>query len=144
MKHSKIRSLLSGYKPSWFYFSSALGNVMSEFLPPKKVPEHESITVRSKSGQGGLVCYDVVRSEAAPESKKIVFIIPGVNCSLADHHINSTVRQAVSHGYHCVLVNPVRPDLSRDVSDLEVIDYSRTEPVTESIEAIKEIFGEDS
>ena len=43
-----------------------------------------------------------------------------------------------------MVVNPVRPDLKRDVADLEVIDYSLVEPVTESIEAIKTMFGEDS
>ena len=90
------------------------------------------------------MCYDVVRSSKEPDSKKVLFIIPGVNCSLKDHHINSTVRQASEQGYHSVLVNPVRPELERNISDLEVIDYSRVEPITESIATIKELFGQDS
>lgn len=42
------------------------------------------------------------------------------------------------------MVNPVRPCLTKKIKDLEVIDYSRVEPVAESIVAIKSIFGEDS
>jgi len=40
-----------------------------------------------------------------------------------------------------VVVNPVRPDPKKEIRDLEVIDYSRTEPITESVEAIKSLFG---
>ena len=70
-------------------------------------------------------------------------MIPGVNSSLQDHHINSTVRAAIDHGYHCVMVNPVRPCLTKQVDDLEVIDYSLVEPVAESIAAIKSLFGKE-
>ena len=73
--------------------------------------------------------------------KKVVFIIPGVNSSIEDHHINSTVKQAIDKGYNCVLVNPVRPCLKRGIHDLEVIDYSRVEAISESVVVIKEIFG---
>ena len=67
-----------------------------------------------------------------------------MNSSLQDHHINATVKLATERGYHCVLVNPVRPDLKKDICDLECIDYSRVEPVSESIEVIKSMFGNDS
>jgi len=69
-------------------------------------------------------------------------VIPGVNGAIEDHHINATVRQAVDSGYHCVVVNPVRPNFRHNVEDLEVIDYSRVEPITESVAAIKALFGE--
>ena len=90
-----------------------------------------------------MVCYDVVRSSVEPASKRIVFIIPGVNSNLHDHHINATVKKANSQGYHCVVVNPVRPDFKQCVNDLEVIDYSRVEPIAESIDAIRQMFGKD-
>ena len=38
----------------------------------------------------------------------------------------------------------MRPNWQERSTDLEVIDYSRVEPITESIEAIKHIFGDDS
>lgn len=41
------------------------------------------------------------------------------------------------------MANPVRPDPKKRIRDLEVIDYSKTEPITESIETIKELFGDD-
>ena len=43
------------------------------------------------------------------------------------------VKNAILAGYHCVVVNPVRPCLKKDFSDLEVQDYSRVEPVAESV-----------
>lgn len=92
--------------------------------------------MKSVCGQGGQVCYDIVRAEqtrASNSPPKVLFIIPGVNSSIEDHHINATVRHAVQKGYNCVVVNPVRPSLAKGISDLEVIDYSRVEPITESI-----------
>lgn len=89
------------------------------------------------------MCYDVVRSKTDPDSKKVLFIVPGVNCSLRDHHINATVKHASLQGYHSVLVNPVRPELTLNISDLEVIDYSRVEAISESVVFIKKMFGSD-
>ena len=144
---------MAGYKPSWFYASALLGNAASLYIvPPKTVPEHETLKVRSRSGQGGYVCYDVLRAEKSPEANesticesknKVVFIVPGVNSSIQDHHICATASQAVKQGYHCVVVNPVRPDFNSGITDLELIDYSKVEPISESIQTIKELFGAD-
>ncbi len=90
------------------------------------------------------MCYDIVRSQTAPDSKKVLFIVPGVNSSLEDHHINATAKKAIAEGFHCIVANPVRPDPKKQIMDLEIIDYSKTEPITESIEMIKELFGADS
>lgn len=73
----------------------------------------------------------------------MLFIVPGVNSHLGDHHINATARKAVAEGFHCVVVNPVRPDPKKGIKELEIIDYSRTESIAESIEAIKGLFGAD-
>ena len=111
MSKSALQEMIASYKPSWFYFSSFVGNVYSQILPLKKLPEQvDCLRVKSQCGQGGMVCYDVVRSNVEPNSKRIIFIVPGVNSNLQDHHINATVKQANSLGYHCVVVNPVRPD----------------------------------
>ena len=40
IEHSRIKDLLQAYKPSWFYFSSVVGNFSSVFIPLKEVPEH--------------------------------------------------------------------------------------------------------
>ena len=96
-------------------------------VPLKAVPTHETVKVRSRhSGQGGYVCYDVIRTTSAdPNVKpKVLFIVPGVNCTLKDHHINATAKRAVAAGYNCVVVNPVRPDPIKGIKDLEIIDYS--------------------
>ena len=84
-----------------------------------------------------------MRAPDAPDSKKILFIVPGVNSSLEDHHVNATAKKAIAQGFHCVVANPVRPDPKKRIRDLEVIDYSKTEPITESIETIKALFGDD-
>jgi len=112
-------------------------------VPLKAVPEHETLKVRSKAGQGGFMCYDVIRSETQPQSKKVLFIVPGVNSSLQDHHVNATARRAAAEGFHCVVVNPVRPDPKKGITDLEIIDFSRVEPIAESVETIKQLFGAD-
>lgn len=64
MQQSSLKQLLSAYKPSWFYTSPLLGNAASIYLVPlKEVPPHETIKVKSRhSGQGGYVCYDVLRT----------------------------------------------------------------------------------
>ena len=90
------------------------------------------------------MCYDVIRSHRGGNLNKVLFIIPGVNSSLQDHHINATVKSAIEQGIHCVMVNPVRPALDKAVEDLEVIDYSRIEAVSESVKAIKAIFGQNA
>ena len=108
----------------------------------KEVPSHETLKVQSQSGQGGYVCYDIIR--ASSDSKRVLFIVPGVNSTLADHHINATAKKAVDQNFHVVVVNPVRPDPKKGIRNLEIIDYSRNEPITESIETIKSLFGQDS
>lgn len=81
MQQSEVKNLLESYKPSWFYANALVGNVASLFLvPEKEMPEHETLKVRSRSGQGGYVCYDIMR--ASEDSNKVIFIIPGVNSSL--------------------------------------------------------------
>lgn len=75
---------------------------------------------------------------------KVLFIVPGVNCTLKDHHINATAKRALEQGYNCVVVNPVRPDPNKGIKDLEIIDFSKVEPITESIETIKGLFGQES
>ena len=106
-EQSSIKQLLSAYKPSWFYSSPLLDNAASIYLVPlKAVPSHETIKVRSKhSGQGGYVCYDVLRAAEQPQGReqqgqqqpqKVLFIVPGVNCTLKDHHINATAKRALS------------------------------------------------
>ena len=70
--------------------------------------------------------------------------MPGVNCTLKDHHINATAKRALEQGYNCVVVNPVRPDPNKGIKDLEIIDFSKVEPITESIETIKGLFGQES
>ena len=93
MSRSALREMIASYKPSWFYFSSVVGNIYSVWLPLKKLPEQvECLRVKSQSGQGGMICYDVVRSSIEPDSKRVVFIVPGVNSNLKDHHINATVK----------------------------------------------------
>ena len=92
MEHGAIHDILKEYKPSWFYFSSTFGNAYSIMLPQKTAPNYECVEVRSKSGQGGIVCYDVVRSTSDPDTKRVIFIIPGVNSSIQDHHICSTMK----------------------------------------------------
>jgi len=147
VQQSSIKQLLSAYKPSWFYTSPLLGNAASIYLVPlKEVPTHETIKVKSKySGQGGYVCYDVLRTtHKQTEKPKVLFIVPGVNCTLEDHHINATAKRALAQGYNCVVVNPVRPDPKKGIKDLEVIDYSKVEPIAESIETIKGLFGQES
>lgn len=42
------------------------------------------------------------------------------------------------------MINPVRPEIESGIKDLEVIDFSKTEPIAESIETIKKLFGADS
>lgn len=81
------------------------------------------------------------KASGAPE--KVLFVIPGVNSSIEDHHISATVRHAIRQGFNCVVVNPVRPCLKKGIEDLEVIDYSRVEPISESVTAIKDMFGEE-
>jgi len=108
------------------------------------VIEHETIEVRSRGGQGGIVSYEVMRNTETPDSKRVLFIVPGVNSTIKDHHINATCKRAISQGYHCVLVNPVRPDPKKGIRDLEIIDYSRVEPVAESVDTIKGLFGQDA
>ena len=88
--------------------------------------------------------YEVMRNSQAPDSKRVLFIVPGVNSTIKDHHINATCKKAIAQGYHCVLVNPVRPDPKKGIRDLEIIDYSRVEPVAESVDTIKGLFGQDA
>ena len=143
IKHSKLKQLLTGYKPSWFYTSALMGNAASLYLVPQKVvPEHTTLKVKSQSGQGGYVCYDLMRCAAQPDSTKVLFIVPGVNSSIEDHHINATARKALADGFHCVVVNPVRPDPKKGIKDLEIIDYSKVEPIAESVATIKQLFGD--
>ena len=104
-----------------------LGNAASIYIVPlKEVPSHETVKVRSRhSGQGGFVCYDVIRTtESSGAKPKVLFIVPGINSTLKDHHINATAKRAVAQGYNCVVVNPVRPDPKKGIKDLEMIDYS--------------------
>lgn len=75
------------------------------------------------------------------DSKKVLFIVPGVNSSLEDHHINATAKRALAQGYNCVVVNPVRPDPKKGIKDLEIIDFSQVEPIAESVDTIKDLFG---
>lgn len=58
--------------------------------------------------------------------------------------MNTTARKAVQQGFHAVVVNPVRPDPKKRIKDLEVIDYSKTEPIAESVETIRALFGADT
>lgn len=100
VQQSSVKKILETYKPSWFYANPLLGNAASLYLiPSKQVPEHETLKVRSKGGQGGYICYNVMRSEAtsdADNKPKVLFIVPGVNSSLKDHHICATAKQAMA------------------------------------------------
>jgi len=94
MKQSAVSQILATYKPSWFYASPLLGNAASLYLvPSKEVPEHETLKVRSRSGSGGHVCYDIIRAGQNSDSSKnkVLFVVPGVNSTLKDHHICATV-----------------------------------------------------
>ena len=103
---------------------------------------YETIEVKSRSKVGGQVVYDFIKSNTEG-SKKVLFIIPGVTCNINEHHIKATCRKAHKEGYNIIVVNPVAPpDYSGD--SLEVIEYQTDRAISEHVEDIRSIFGQES
>lgn len=86
--------------------------------------------------------YDYIKS-TNPDSKKVLFIIPGVTCNINEHHIKATCRKAYKEGYNVIVVNPVAPP-DYQGKNLEVIEYHNNSAICEHMEDIRTIFGQDS
>ena len=72
-----------------------------------------------------------------------MLVVPGVNGDSKGSHTAAVCNAAYKQGYNIFVVNPVAPKDS-DHKCLEVIDFTRTLPLTEAISKAKELFGADS
>jgi predicted alpha/beta-fold hydrolase len=117
-----------------------VANSASIFIPLKPTIPHEHVQIKADSEVGGLVTYEVMRHPIA--SNKVLFVVPGMSCSIKENHLNQTCVQAFKRGYNVVVVNPVSPDYY--CNDLEMIDYGQDIGIGQSVTHIKGMFGQNA
>jgi len=90
-----------------------------------------------------MITHDFIRSSTNPESKKVVFVVPGANSDIEMNHITAIVKKADKRGYHAIVTNPISPPQS-DLKDLALNDYTKDEAIGRSLAVTREIFGHDA
>ena len=86
--------------------------------------------------------YHAPRVESSDGVKRAVLVIPGVTGDIYEGYIKATMEAASLQGYHCVMMNATAPSLT-DEKELEVIDFSKIEPIEQAVAFIRELVGED-
>ena len=77
---SKMSPLLNEYKPCWFYFTSLGYIIASLFISAPKQLEYERCSIAARTEVGGLITFDLKRSEIK-NTNKAMLIVPGVTGS---------------------------------------------------------------
>lgn len=135
--------MISGYKPSWFYFHHTIACLWSCLIHVHSTIPLQRHECKSSSVVGGTVLYDVAFQPELGAKPKVLFIVPGVNGDAKSSHTAAICNKAYSKGYNIFVVNPVAPKDSNH-SCLEVIDFTRNLPITEAVAKVKELFGKDA
>ena len=90
---------IASYEPCLFVkMSKFLACIATVFIPAQGPIKTELVTFKSNSKmkrkdfEQGLMSFDLAKNETNPETKDVLIVIPGVNCSINEFHINELAR----------------------------------------------------
>jgi len=69
-------------------------------------------------------------------------VIPGTTSDSNQPYVYDLVVQAVERGYSLVVLNPTVPKTTNE-DEIELVDYTKSEPFDHILDKTRELFGED-
>lgn len=75
---SKMKPMLDEYKPCWFYANHLGYIIASLFIKSARQITYERVCTSARTEAGGLITFDLARSEVPNPKKKAMLIVPGV------------------------------------------------------------------
>lgn len=137
------------YQPCWFSYSNFLQTISSVFI---RLPESTTVTIdtklvkQSRGRHKGTVEYAVIKNPnaKADQPSKVLYLIPGATGESEGGMMQIMSKRALDLGYHVFISNPLAPPDSKERSDLELIDFTRSKAIREAMESLKEQFGSDA